>query len=81
MLSIHLQNMLDCYSFVSSVKAGTKTALAVLQLWFNYYAASFFKALDMRFPRCAKQRCPVVGTLSTYRGHEIITNGFSSFFP
>jgi len=80
MLPRHLEYMLDCESLVFSVKAGTKTALDVLQLWFNCYAGSLFKALDMRFPRCTKQTCPVVGTLSTYRGHEIITNGFS-FFP
>jgi len=24
--------------------AGTKTALGIIQVWFNYFAASFFKA-------------------------------------
>ena len=30
---------------VCSATAGTKTALGIIQLWFQYFAASFFKAL------------------------------------
>jgi len=34
-----------------SATAKTKTALGVIQLWFIYCAASFFKALVIRFSR------------------------------
>jgi len=36
--------------------AGTKTALGIIQLWFNYFVASFFKALVMYFSWKAKER-------------------------
>jgi len=33
------------WNFVCSATAGTKTALGIIQVWFNYSLASFFKAL------------------------------------
>jgi len=33
------------WNLVCSAMAGTKTALGIIRLWFNYFAASFFKAL------------------------------------
>jgi len=51
----------------------TKTALGIIQLWFDYFAASFFKALGVHFSREARERdAPVVGeftpvSLSVYR--------------
>jgi len=59
MLSRGRQNMLRClwhipkisqnfaggWNVVCSATAVTKTALGIIQLWFNYFAASFFMAL------------------------------------
>jgi len=50
---------------VSSGTAGTKTALDIIQLWFNYFASSFFNALAIYVSREAKERnAPVVGAFS-----------------
>jgi len=43
----------------------TKTALGIIQLWFNYFAASFYKALGVYFSLEAKERdAPVVGAFT-----------------
>jgi len=44
--------------FVCSATTGTKTALDIIQLWFNHFAASFFRAFGMRVSREAKEKCP-----------------------
>jgi len=33
------------WNLVNIARAGTKTALGIIQVWFNYFAASFFNAL------------------------------------
>jgi len=59
--------------------AATKTALGIIQLGFNYFAASFYKALGVHFSREAKERdAPVVGAftpvpLSVYRNDQFTT--------
>jgi len=44
-LPIFLKNFLESENLVCSAMAGTKTALGIIQLWFNYFATSFFNAL------------------------------------
>jgi len=39
--------LLESENLVCSATAGTKTALDIIQVWFNYFAASFFKALGI----------------------------------
>jgi len=43
-------------NLVYRVTARTKTALVVLQLWFNCFTASFCKALGMQFSIEVKDR-------------------------
>jgi len=40
-----LKNMVESENLVCRATAETKTALGIIQFWFNYFAASFFKAL------------------------------------
>ena len=40
------QNFVGEWNMVCSATAWTKTALDIIQLWFNYFPASFFKARD-----------------------------------
>jgi len=40
-----LKNLLESEILVCSAMARMKTALGIIQLWFKYFAASFFKAL------------------------------------
>ena len=40
-----LKNLLESENLGCSAMAGTKIALGIIQLWFNYFAASFIKAL------------------------------------
>ena len=60
-----IENFLDIYNLVCSATARTKNALGIIQLWFNYFAASFSKALGMHFSREAKEGyAPVVNAFS-----------------
>jgi len=45
------ENLLVSENFVRGASDRMKTALGILQLWFNYFAASFFKALLIHFAR------------------------------
>jgi len=40
------QKFAGVWNVVCSATAGTKTALGIIQLWFKYFAASFFKTLE-----------------------------------
>jgi len=40
-----IKHLLESENLGCSPLAGTKTALGIIQLWLNYFAASFFKAL------------------------------------
>ena len=40
-----LKNLLENENLLCSATAGTKSALGIIQLWFNYFAASFFKVI------------------------------------
>jgi len=57
-----LNNLLESENLVCSATAATTTALGIIQLWFNYFVASFFKALGnvnvhyLKFPK--KHRGP-----------------------
>jgi len=42
------ETLLQSENLVSIATVGTKTALGVLQLWFNYFVASFIKSLAIR---------------------------------
>ena len=63
-----LENFLENQDLVCSAAGGKKTALGILELWFNYFAEFFFKALRTLFVREAKERdAPVVrGNLSYF---------------
>jgi len=41
-----LKNLLESENSHCNATAWTKTALGIIQLWFSYFAASFFNALD-----------------------------------
>jgi len=75
MIPKFLENLLESgILFCCCATAATKTALGIIQLWFNYFAASFYKALH--FSREAKERdAPVIGafnlvSLSVYRDDQ-----------
>ena len=40
-----LKNLLESENLVCSATAGMQTALGIIQLWFNYFTACFFKAV------------------------------------
>jgi len=40
-----LKNLLESENLICNATGGTKTALGIIPVWFNYFAASFFKAL------------------------------------
>jgi len=50
--------LLESVNLVCSATAGTKPALGIIQLWFNYFAAFFFKALGIYFPGRLRRKCP-----------------------
>jgi len=50
-------NLLESEHLVCSATATTKTELGIIQLWFNYFAASFYRELGIRFFWEAKERC------------------------
>jgi len=53
--------VLESGNLACSATAGTKTALGILCFWFNYFAASRFKALDKPFPgRLRRDISPLV---------------------
>jgi len=49
-----LKNWLESGNLVCNSTAGTKTALGIIQLWFNYLAESFLKALGNVNVKCLK---------------------------
>jgi len=49
-------NLLESEHLVCSATATTKTELGIIQLWFNYFAASFYRELGIRFFWEAKER-------------------------
>ena len=55
-----LKNLLESENLICNATGGTKTALGIIPVWFNYFAASFFKAPGIHFSREAKERkrCP-----------------------
>jgi len=86
MFSSFLENVMESGNLFCCATAATKTALCVTQLWFNYFAASFCKALGVHFSREAKERnAPVVGafipvSLSVYwDDHDQFANLSVSF--
>jgi len=65
MLPRFLENLLESENLVCNAAAGTKNALGSIRLWFNYFAASYFKALCYYFSWEAKERnAPVVGAFT-----------------
>jgi len=48
------ENLLVSEDLVCGATAGTKAALGIVQLWFDYFAASFFKVLGIYFFREAQ---------------------------
>jgi len=63
---------------VCSATAGANIPLGISQLWFNYITASFFKALDMHFPREAKERAGPC--LTTYfLCMDVISSAYQAF--
>ena len=55
------QNLLVSEILVYNSTAATKTALGIIQLWFSYFVASFYRALGIYFSMEAKRRyTPVV---------------------
>jgi len=44
-----LQNLLESENVVCCAAAGMKTTLGIIQLWFNYFATSFFMPLGIYF--------------------------------
>jgi len=71
-----LENLLESGILFCCAMAATKTELGPIQLCFNYFAASFCKALGVHFSREANERdTPVVGAftpvfLSVYRDDQ-----------
>jgi len=60
-----LENLLESGILFCCAKAVTKTALGIIQLWFNYFATSLCKALGVHSFREAKERdTPVVGAFT-----------------
>ena len=56
---------LESETLVCSVTTGTKTTLGIIQLWFNYFAASLLNALGIYFSWEAKERnAPVVAAFT-----------------
>jgi len=56
MLPRFLENVMESGILFCCATAATKTALCITQLWFNYFAASFYKALGVHFSREAEER-------------------------
>ena len=56
MFSGFLENLLESGILFCCATAATKTALGIIQLWFNYFAASLYKAIGVHFSREAKER-------------------------
>jgi len=53
-----LKNLLENENLVCIATAATKSALGIIQLWFNYFAASLFKAfgnVNVRYLKIPKQ--------------------------
>jgi len=50
-----LNNLLGSKNLFLSAKTRTKTAPGIIQLWFNYFVASFFKTLGIHFFGEAKE--------------------------
>jgi len=55
-----LKNLQESTNLVCWAKARTKTALGIIQLWFDCFTASFFKALGFYFSREARERNALV---------------------
>jgi len=53
-----LENLLVSLILLCCATSTTKTALGIIQLWFNYFAASFYKALDAHFPWTLRREMP-----------------------
>jgi len=50
---------LECENLTFSATAGTKTALDIIQLWFNYFAGSVSRHLEYTFPGRVKREMPL----------------------
>jgi len=71
-----LEDLLESENLVYMCHSQDETALGILELWFNYFAASFFKALGIYFFKCF--RC--TSTAPWSRCHcECETTIFTSF--
>jgi len=58
--SAYSQSIGGEWNVVCCATAGTKTALVIIQLWFNCFAASFFKALgntNVNYLKIPKKHC------------------------
>ena len=54
------QNFAGEWNVVCIATGGTKTALGIIQVWFNYFTASFFKALgniNVNYLKIPKKHC------------------------
>jgi len=66
-----LKNLLESENLGCSAMAGTKTALGIIQLWFNYFATSFFKTLgnvNVNYLKIPEKHC---GPHKTSRGPRV----------
>ena len=75
-----LQNLLQSENLVFSATAGTKTALGIIQLSFNYFVASFFKALGIHFSRETKEGDAMVASVFSPVSFASCVSGWSSRF-
>jgi len=53
-----LENLLESGILFCCPADTTKTALGIIQLWFNYFAASFYKAIGARVSNVRKRKVP-----------------------
>jgi len=66
MLPRFLEELLESGNLVCSATVATKTALGIIQLWFNYFATSFYKPLGIHFSREANEiDATVVGAFTS----------------
>jgi len=62
--TVDIENLLENVNLVCGATAGMYTALGIIQLWFNYFAASSFKALGIHFSKEQERDAAVVGACS-----------------
>jgi len=74
------RKLLESENVVCNSTAATKNALGIFQLWFNYFAASFFKELGVHFSREFKER-DVPVAVAFHRASLLVYRDDHSFLP